>query len=50
MRVVKLTDYEAYSVLCLIEAVQNCEPKRMEALDEVYRKICEAKEKRAENV
>lgn len=45
MRLVKLTDYEAYSVLCLIEAVQSCEPKRKKALDEVYRKICEAKEK-----
>ena len=49
MRVVKLTDYEAYSVLCLIEAVQNCEPKRMKALDEVYRKICEAKEQECES-
>lgn len=44
MKIVKLTDYEAYSVLCMIEAVQGCEPKRMKALDEVYRKICEAKE------
>lgn len=44
MKIVKLTDYEAYSVLCMIEAVRNCEPKRMKALDEVYRKICEAKE------
>lgn len=44
MKIVKLTDYEAYSVLCMIEALGNCEPKRMNALDEVYRKICEAKE------
>ena len=44
MKIIKLTDYEAYSVLCMIEAVQNCEPKRMKALDEVYRKICEARE------
>lgn len=45
MKIVKLTDYEAYSVLCMIEAIKYCEPKRMKALDEVYRKICEAKEK-----
>ena len=44
MKIVKLTDYEAYSVLCMIEAVESCKPKIMKALDEVYRKICEAKE------
>lgn len=44
MKIVKLTDYEAYSVLSMIDAIQNCEPKRMKALDEVYRKICEARE------
>lgn len=44
MKLLKLTDYEAYSVLCMIEAIQSCEPKRKKALDEVYRKICEAEE------
>ena len=46
MKIVKLTDYEAYSVLSMIEAVQRfyCGSRRMKALYEVYRKICEAKE------
>lgn len=46
MKIVKLTDYEAYSVLCMIEAIKYCEPKRMKALDEVYRKICEARKEK----
>lgn len=44
MKIVKLTDYEAYSVLCMIEAIKYCDPKMMKALDKVYGKICEAKE------
>lgn len=48
MKIVKLTDYEAYSVLSMIDAIQKCPVKTMKALDKVYRKICEAEEK--ENV
>ena len=44
MKVVKLTDYEAFSVLSMIDAIQKAPPKTMKALDSVYRKICEAKE------
>ena len=46
MKIVKLTDYEAYSVLSMIDAIKKCSPKTMKALDEVYRKICEAEEKK----
>lgn len=45
MKVVKLTDFEAYAVLSMIEAIQKCPPKIMKALGNVYKKICEAKEK-----
>ena len=44
MKTVKLTDFEAYSVLSMIDAIQRCSPKTMKALNEVYRKICEAEE------
>ena len=44
MKIVKLTDYEAYSVLSMIDAIQRCSLKTMKALNEVYRKICEAEE------
>ena len=46
MRTIKLTDFEAYSVLSMIDAIKKCSPKTMKALDEVYRKICEAEEKK----
>ena len=46
MKTVKLTDYEAYSVLSMIDAIQKCSPKTMKALNEVYRKICEAKKEK----
>lgn len=42
MKVVKLTDFEAYSVLTMIDAIQKCPLKTMRALNKVYRKICEA--------
>lgn len=44
MKVVKLTDFEAYSILSMIDAIQRCSPKTMKALNKVYRKICEAEE------
>lgn len=46
MKIVKLTDYEAYSVLSMIEVIKYCEPKMMKALDKVYTKICEAEEEK----
>ena len=46
MKTVQLTDFEAYSVLSMIDAIQKCSPKVMKALNKVYRKICEAKEKK----
>ena len=44
MKIIKLTDFEAYSVLSMIDAIQKCPPKTMEALNKVYKKICEAEE------
>lgn len=44
MKVVKLTDFEAYSVLTMIDAIQKCPLKIMKSLNDVYRKICEAEE------
>lgn len=44
MKIVKLTDYEAYSVLTMIDAISQCPLKTMKALNKVYEKICEAKE------
>ena len=44
MKTVKLTDFEAYSVLSMIDAIQKCPLKTMKALNKVYRKICEAEE------
>ena len=44
MKIIKLTDYEAYSVLSMIDAIQKCPLKTMKALNKVYRKICEAEE------
>lgn len=44
MKVVKLTDFEAYAVLSMIDAIQKCPLKTMKALNKVYRKICEAEE------
>ena len=44
MKIIKLTDYEAYSVLSMIDAIQKCSSKTMKALNKVYRKICEAEE------
>lgn len=44
MKIVKLTDYEAYSVLIMIDAIQKCPAKTMKALIKVYRKICDAEE------
>ena len=44
MKIVKLTDYEAYSILSMIDAIQYCPLKTMKALNDVYRKICEAEE------
>lgn len=44
MKLIKLTDYEAYTVLSMIDAIQKCPPKTMKALIKVYRKICEAEE------
>lgn len=49
MKIVKLTDYEAYSVLSMIDAIQKCPRKTMEALNKVYRKICEAEEEECES-
>ena len=46
MKIIKLTDYEAYSVLSMIDAIQKCSPKTMKALNEVYRKICETEEEK----
>lgn len=46
MKIIKLTDYEAYSVLSMIDAIQKCSPKTMKALNKVYRKICEAEEEK----
>jgi hypothetical protein len=46
MKIVKLTDFEAYSVLSTIDAIQKCPLKTMKALNEVYRKICEAEEEK----
>ena len=45
MKTIKLTDFEAYSVLSMIDAIQKCPLKTMKALNEVYKKICEAEEK-----
>lgn len=45
MKTIKLTDFEAYSVLSMIDAIQKCHLKTMKALNKVYRKICEAEEK-----
>lgn len=44
MKVVKLTDFEAYSVLSMIDAIKKCPLKTMRALNKVHRKICEAEE------
>lgn len=44
MKIIKLTDYEAYSILSMIDAIQKCPLKTMKALNEVYEKICEADE------
>lgn len=44
MRTIKLTEFEAYSVLTMIDAIQKCPLKTMKALNKVYRKICEAEE------
>ncbi len=44
MKKITLTDYEAYSVLSMIDAIQKCPLKTMKALNNVYRKICESKE------
>lgn len=44
MKIIKLTDYEAYSVLSMIDAIKKCPVKTMRALNKVYRKICEAEE------
>ena len=44
MKIIKLTDFEAYSVLSMINAIQKCPLKTMMALNKVYRKICEAEE------
>lgn len=41
MKIIKLTDFEVYSVLSMIDAIQRCSPKIMKALNKVYRKICE---------
>lgn len=46
MKIIKLTDYEAYSVLSMIDAIQKCPPKTMKTLNKVYRKICEAEEEK----
>lgn len=44
MKIIKLTDYEAWAVLSMIDAIQKCPLKTMRALNKVYRKICEAEE------
>lgn len=44
MKIIKLTDYEAYSILSMIDAIQKCPLKTMKALNKVYEKICEAEE------
>ena len=44
MKIIKLTDYEAYSILSMIDAIQKCSSKTMKTLNKVYRKICEAEE------
>lgn len=44
MKIVRLTDFEAYSVLSMIDAIKKCPLKTMKALNNVYRKICEAEE------
>lgn len=46
MKIIKLTDYEAYCVLSIIDAIQKCSPKTMKALNKVYKKICEAEEEK----
>ena len=46
MKTVKLTDFEAYSVLSMIDAIQKCSSKTMKALNNVYRKICETEEEK----
>ena len=46
MKIIKLTDYEACSVLSMVDAIQRCSPKTMKALNKVYRKICEAEEEK----
>ena len=46
MKTVKLTDYEAYCVLSMIDAIQKCPLKTMKALNKVYRKICETEEQK----
>lgn len=38
MRTIKLTEFEAYSVLTMIDAIQKCPLKTMKALNKVYRK------------
>lgn len=46
MKTIKLTDFEAYSILSMIDAIQKCSLKTMKALNKVYRKICEAEEEK----